>query len=245
MSMEFAIIFSVIISIGFIFFAVRYGKMRQAPLKDMADGLLPVLENDAIQLAPSLKNSLIGYSQSIHDISHIQNMSANELKQLLSTVSAAVKVFENRINAIYQTLGQLDDHAAVVGLKIQDFLTNSDSDRKYGYSSLYKRLIQEIYRTDEVFANHLNDIKILDIIPDMYRSSIILDKMCGYLSTGEEDNWRGCIKTVKDDMHKMRIEGKLDEQIRIAEEMNDKLAKIESHTRAIRHYTAIVAWNTM
>ena len=44
---------------------------------------------------------------------------------------------------------------------------------------------------------------ILKIIPEKYHFSDLLYMMHEYLVDGEVDSWEGCIKTFKDDFHKI------------------------------------------
>jgi len=104
--------------------------------------------------------------------------------------------------------------------------------------SLQDRLDKQYLLAMSKFKSDTESAKnVLNAIPERYRASDILNMMCGYLSDGEVDNWEGCIKTFKEDVHRLQQNEHFNAII-------DTLGRIERNTEITAYFAGVTAWNT-
>ena len=228
--------FAIVIAI-IIFAFKRIFKNTGASLVEIENRLLPSLENDSMAISPTTRQSLVAFGEQMQDISHLQAMQAKELHQFLKLASSVIKVLENRLFLINEACDACDAFIA--------FWKDAPHERKMANKKsapVQQRLENELIRTNETLQQHLDDMPVLEVIPNLFRSSAILDMMCTYLSTGEESDWRGCVKAFRDDSkhaEKMREEKERTELFR---SFDRRLANIESYTKATERNTAYTAF---
>jgi len=96
---------------------------------------------------------------------------------------------------------------------------------------------QKVIALEALEVELQNAESVVNLIPEKYRMSIILNKMCEYLSDGEADSWPECVRIFKDDVHRLRQEQKFTEII-------DNLQSIKVSSRATAIFSGIIAWRT-
>jgi len=197
---------------------------------------LGTIIDESLYISPQIKESLKQFS--IQNASELRAMNSQELIQLLSCCANALRVFEKRVERISEGYAHIE--YLVIG--------NAPSlpmNRAIHIKATTKRLEPHKLRLDEeasqVLATFDTDLKsegsILNVIPEKYRLSIILDMMCEYLSDGEVDSWEGCIKSFKDDFQRIQ-------EMEYFQKFADSLERVEKNTALIAFFSGITALNT-
>jgi len=171
--------------------------------------------SEALIVTPQMKESLLQFP--LENTLELRSMQPQELINLLSCCTNALAVFEKHEELIsdgyclYDKL--IGNHYEPSFVKFMDSIFGSkgkEAHKKKKYASLKEKL--DIHK-DEVLATFEKDLmmegSVLHIIPEKYRLSIILNMMSGYLSDGEVETWEGCIKSFKDDEHRITPNGEL------------------------------------
>jgi hypothetical protein len=216
-------------------------KGREKVAKENLESLKIIID-DSFQISPQIKHSLTQFSAS--NVSELRNMNAQDLCNLLSCCSNALKVFEHRVKRISEGYVKYED--LTVGQAPISLTPITRGNREDFIKKKEKELAPEKAQLDEqaklvidIFDEDLRaEGSVLNIIPEKYRLSVILDMMCDYLSTGEVDSWEGCIKTFKEDAHRMQ-------QMAYYQNFSESLGRIEKNTSRIAFYSAVTAFNTL
>jgi len=219
-----------------------FGVMRFVTVKEgwenEAIEKINIIIDDTLRISPEMKESLKQFT--ITHASGLRSMNRDELENLLLCSSDALKVFERRVERISEGYAQYEN--IVDGIAPISTLKHSHNVRKTKKEQLAPVKARLDKQAEQVVATFDDDLKaegsVLNIIPEKYRLSTILEMMCGYLSEGEADSWEGCIKTFKDDTYKMRMEGHL-------QNFSNSLKRIERNTSAIAFFSAVTALNTL
>ena len=204
------------------------------------------LEKEMMQVSQHLIQPLKQFS--IDSASELRQMDAGQLMQLLSCASNVLKVFENRIGKIANVQDSIEVHVEKEKgpkiIKAMDSLAPfggaaaKEKGIRRGIQPLQDRLDKQYSLAMSKFESDTQSVKgVLNAIPERYRMSVILDMMCGYLSDGEVDSWEGCIKTFKEDVHRLQQNENFNSII-------DTLGRIERNTEISAYFAGIAAWNT-
>jgi len=201
------------------------------------------LEKEGLQIGQHLIQPLEGFS--IENASELRQMDADQLRQLLSCASAVLKKFEDRIGKIADVQDSIEAHVdkkkGPAVIKAMDSLFGATAKEKgirKSVQPLQDRLDKQYLLAMSTFESDTKSVKnVLNAIPERYRMSAILDMMCGYLCEGEVDSWEGCIKTFKDDVHRLQQNENFNTVI-------NTLGRIERNTEISAFFAGITAWNT-
>ena len=223
--------------------------------KDKAHAIIDAAEATSLRLSPQLKNELASFGLS--SAQQFRQLDVDRLQDLLRCCSKALKVFENQLKIIVDGYDEIERYADKWKDKSGDLFAafnNMIGDRvaKKKTGAEVERLNIQTERTLEALNEELASVEsVLGVIPPKYRMSIILDQMCEYLEDGEVDSWEGCIKTFKDDSHKMRENAYFNSMLDMQANLVQLTASIEQNTAATARNTAltaffsgITAWNT-
>jgi len=215
-----------------------------------AEEAVKIIIDDSLFISPYVKESLNGFS--IEHASQLRTMQPQELAELLSCCSKALKIFEKRVEQISNAYEQyeiaidnrpamvkrIENNASPLAKKIYGHNVSAEMNRKR-LAPMKAKLDSQVEQVIAIFDKDLKaEGSVLNIIPEKYRLSSILDMMCGYLSDGEVDSWEGCIRTYKEDSHKMRME-------EYSQAFIESLNRIERNTSKIAFYSAVTAFNVL
>ena len=224
--------------------------------KDKAHAIIDTAETTSLRLSPQLKSELASFGLS--SAQQFRQLDVDRLQDLLRCCSKALKVFENQLKIIVDGYDEIERYADKWKDKSGDLFAafnNMIGDRvaKKKTSAEVERLNIQTERTLEALNEELMSVEsVLGVIPPKYRMSIILDQMCEYLEDGEVDSWEGCIKTFKDDSHKMRENAYFNSMLDMQANLVQLTTSIEQNSAATARNTAltaffsgITAWNTL
>ena len=205
------------------------------------------IESEQFQITPQMKNSLSQFP--VENAASLRSLDSKTLYAFLSCSAQMLEVFENRIAQITEVYGDYHDYLRV-------FLSQAEIDAgreleltggktRQNIEEIKGRLESQYEQAMVVFdRDFMNVGSVLSAIPERYRMSIILNTMCGYITDGEVDSWEGCVKTFKEDAHRMQQNEHFNAVINRLDTMNDKLSKIQKNTASIAFFSGITAWNT-
>jgi len=205
--------------------------------------------DDPLIISPQMKESLTEFS--VEHAFELRSMQPPELIKLLSCCANALRIFEKRVEQISQgyehyekavdgrpsIVKEIESNASPLAKKIYGPNPQAEMNRKRLApikEDLDEQAEQVIILLDELLNAKGN---ALNVIPEKYRLSIILDMMCGYLSDGEVDSWEGCIKTFKEDTHRML-------EMAYFQDFSQSLERIGNNTSRIAFFSAVTAANT-
>ena len=197
-----------------------------------------IVIDDSLRINPQMKESLKQFS--ITNASELRAMNPQELIVLLACSSNALRVFEKRVERIsdgyvaYENLMVNGAPPSMTPLSRSSHIKAKEKELAPVKAQLDEQATQALATFDEDLKS---EGSVLNVIPEKYRLSIILDMMCEYLSDGEVDSWEGCIKTFKEDAHRMR-------EIEYFQDFADSLERIANNTKAIAFFSGITALNT-
>jgi len=199
------------------------------------DSAVDHIEDDSLHVSPDMKQSLCRFS--VENAAQLRQMNADELVDLLSCSVKILTIFERRIEKISFAYEQIDSH---IDSLPKGIFSAGATQRTYesNYAPYKERLNKQIEQTMRVFDEDLLSVgSVLRAIPERYRMSLILHKMCEYLTEGEVDSWEGCIKTFKEDIHRIR-------QNQHFMNFQTSLDRIDRNTSAAALFAGIAARNT-
>jgi len=188
-------------------------------------------EHELLQSIPQMKQSLT--KSSVRNATELRKLEPAELMELLSCASSILAVFERRI-------ARIDEGFQMYENNLNDVFSSSKTKqlREKEVRPLKERLEKQCERAADVFEQNLLGAEgVLGVIPESYRMSIILDTMIQYLADGEVGSWEGCIKTFKDDVHKLNIEEGFNN-------LTNQLNRIERNTKVAVFFSGLAAWNS-
>jgi hypothetical protein len=209
--------------------------------RERSIGEINIVVDDSLRINPRMKESLKQFS--IKGAHELRGMNPQELINLLSCSANALRVFEGRIEQIsygYERYENLigEEFSLPLALSSKKEQTKVLEMREERFAPLKEKLDEQAKKAVATFAMDLRaEGSILNVIPKEYRYSYILDMMCGYLSSGEVDNWADCIKTFKTDSHRMQ-------EMDAWQGFQDSIDRIEKRMGRIEFYSAITMINT-
>ena len=236
-------IIGILIALPFCVIAVRRFQAHTKEEKGFSEEIVQ-LKDTPLQVPAHMKQSLTRFS--VHDASDLRRLGTTELKDLLSCSARVLEVFENRLEQIADMYDRVDSHignaANAIGGDWMKFTPLSAMQAKKTAERKTKHVKDELeVQTRHVMSamdNELANVEsVLGVIPDKYRSSIILDMMCGYIADGEVDSWEGCIRAFKEDAYRMQ-------QNQQFNSMLSCLERIDENTATAAFFSKLTAWNT-
>ena len=232
-------------SIGLFVYYI-WNKGRETAKKSMIDEI-NIIESESLRITPQMKQSLEGFS--IKNASQLRQMNSEELLELLSCAAKAINVFEARIQRIEMAYESYESYLnsfprPPLTAMIEDFTGRRDFDidrknREQKLKPQKDKLNEQYAQAMIVFEEDLLSVEsVLNVIPERYRMTTILNMMCEYLAEGEVDSWEGCIKTFKEDAYRvMSMEN--------SQAILNGLNRIERNTAAAAFFAGLAAWNTL
>ena len=223
--------------------------------KDKAHEIINAAESGSLRISPQLKSELESFGLS--SAQQFRQLDVDRLQDMLRCSSKALKVFESQLKLIMDGYDEIENYSDKWRDKSGDLLSvfnNMIADKvvKNKTGAELERLNAQTERTFAALDEELASVEsILGVIPPKYRMSIILEQMCGYIEDGEVDSWEGCVKTFKDDSHKMIQRADFNNLLNMVDNLTQLTESIERNTAATAKNTAITAffsgvtaWNT-
>jgi hypothetical protein len=209
-----------------------------------------------MRISPQMKQSAGKFS--VKNAAELRQLSPENLIDLLSCASSMLVVFEKQIGHIsdayakYENLltadvaeSKINDGFLFKELKRKQRIKNEIASNEKMFAPAKAQLDKQLEQAMIVFNEEFSSVEsLLAVIPEKYRMSIILNKMCEYLSDGETDSWEGCVKIFKEDVHRLQQNENFQAVVNRLDCVVDHLGKIERNTGAIAFFSAITAFNT-
>jgi hypothetical protein len=203
-----------------------------------------IVEDHSTQIKPEMKLAIKSFS--IENANELRGLDAGSLLKLLSCASAVLRCIENRITLISTTYNEYHyvlERPPNPRTTILDapFIKRNRRELKEHEDMLKpvkERLDNQAERmSQEIEQEFLGAGSVLSIIPEKYRMSIILDKMCEYLQDGRVATWGDCIEKFIYDVNWLQ-------QHENFQTMIGQLERIEHNTAMTKYFAGITAWNT-
>jgi hypothetical protein len=222
---------------------IIYLSMKHERRKKEKIAKINIVLDDSLQISPQIKSSLKQFS--IKNAYELRAMNPQELINLLSCSAKALEVFERRIERISDGYEQYEDliMGSEIPLDLVNLVDSKSADRAIAnneklHAPLKEKLDEQAQKAVAIFDVDLRaEGSVLNAIPEEYRHSFILNMMCGYLKSGEVDNWADCIKTFKTDAHRMQ-------EMEAWQGFQGSIDRIEKRIGRIEFYSAMTMINT-
>ena len=238
-----------------------YSKKKQGDqIKDDLESSIAIIENEPLRIAPRLKQSLNEFS--VQNARQLRQMEAEELQNMLSLSAQVLKVFEDQIALISEGYEKIEAY-------VETGTTPLNKVNPLGSLTEKVPILSEAHNKpthkEEVFRSRMNPLKekldtqtaraaiamqeemdsvgaALNIIPEKYRMSLILEQFCSYLADGECDSWEGCVKAFKDDVRHMQTQESFQAVIGRLDLIERNTAATAQNTAAIAYFSGIAMW---
>jgi len=236
------VIFFLIVVFGVVMLYQRSQKKKEDDLYAKVN----IIEDETLKISSKMKQSIKKHD--IKTVTELRQMGSEDLLELLSCSSDILNVFERRIENIDDGYARYEEFlqdtnvaASRAGFIWQDpkKVKKTIMDREMvKLTPLKERLDEQNRLAMVVFEEDLMGVgSALKAIPEKYRVSMILRKMCEYLSDGETDSWEGCIKIYKNDSYHDKV-------LEHYADFGRKLGRIEQNTALTAAFAGLTALNT-
>jgi len=207
------------------------------------------VENEPLPvISPQIRHAMSKYSGSVESVAELKQLGTKELHELLSSAAKILEIFENRViriadanNVLYVEDRDFKPMFSIWGAIIPPLREwEKNAAKKQAEKKLAPvraQLGNQLEKAEIMFKEESSSegLKALNAIPKTYTHSVILEMMCGYLADGEADNWQDCVKTFKEDFHRLQQNAYFNEFL-------EKLTTIEENTTATARNTGITAF---
>jgi len=238
------ILFGLILFIAIIVWGVNYTKTNKRPTVNDVENLISFIETEPLRINSDIKQYLESFSsQNSFDFNQF---SAKELINLLSISAETILIFEKNIEQISNSYEQFYNRYPF----FDDMLANPQifkriNNRNPMIVDMKRRIDNQYIHSMNVFNEDLLSVNsVLSVIPEKYRMSIILYRFCEYLSEGEADSWKDCIRIFKEDVFRLQQNEKFDTMIKQLGRIEENTATIKRNTAATAFFSGISAWNS-
>ena len=192
-----------------------------------------IIEDDSWKINSETKLTVEKFS--IKNTTDLHKLDAGDLLTLLSCSVEILEVFEKRIERIDSGFSKYENALMFYGLDLTRFGKKNISKLSKMQSELFspvkERLDNQYNQLMTAFNEDLHG-GVLDFIPENYRRSKILYRMCEYLVNGESDSWQGCTDAFRRDTFQVDMQKEYEVQ-------SKKLDRIDKNTAAAVFFSGL------
>ena len=244
---------AIISTVGMVIFAYfcwKYFQRQNENVRGEVDDVVKAVEREPLRIPPQIKQKLSSF-QDVQSAQQFREMSVERLQDMLAVSSVALKVFEDQFERIADGYERIEKHLEEARQQMQqsggiilNALVKQPSGRGM-YEAEGKRLDAQADRALTAMEEELTSVEsVLSVIPAKYRMSAILEQMYSYLDDGECDSWESCVKTFKEDVHRMQQNANFAAVISRLDLIEQHAAATARNTKVMAFFSGISAWNT-